>query len=54
MELIVEPDRSAAHKVREHTLDKRLSRRTSIGLRNVTEISTGPMSKVKMVRVGVT
>ena len=26
MELIVEPDRSAAHIVREHTLDKRLSK----------------------------
>jgi hypothetical protein len=26
---------------------------TSIGLRNVTETSTGPTSNVKMVRVGV-
>jgi hypothetical protein len=36
-----------------HILDERLGTRTSIGLRNVTETSTGPISKVKMVRVGV-
>ncbi len=29
------------------------STRTSIGLRKVTETSTGPTSKLKMVRVGV-
>jgi hypothetical protein len=29
------------------------SAHTSIGLRNVTETSTGPTSNVKMVRVGV-